>query len=62
MKLILITALGLLAVGYVARLVMSVRRTRISASREPYRDDRWRPTPLQTLIGFVTNFFCNGKT
>ncbi|MHC4407066.1 MAG: sulfite exporter TauE/SafE family protein [Planctomycetota bacterium] len=57
MKLILITALGLLAVGYVARLVMNVRRTRIIASQEPGTDDRWRPTPLQTLIGFVTNFF-----
>ena len=56
MKLILITALGLLAVGYVARLVMSVRRTR-SVATELGSGNSWRPTPLQTLIGFVTNFF-----
>ena len=56
MKFALIIALGVLAVGYVAVLVMGVRRTR-RAPKEPSTDDRWLPTPLQTLIGFVTNFF-----
>ncbi|MCP5115512.1 MAG: anion permease, partial [bacterium] len=57
MKLTLIAALGLLAAGYVAVLVTSVRRTHSSAPKEPGTDDRWVPTPLQALIGFVTNFF-----
>jgi uncharacterized membrane protein YfcA len=36
---------------------MNVRRTRSIVTKEPGADDRWLPTPLQTLIGFVTNFF-----
>ncbi len=56
MKLTLIVALGLLAVGYVAVLVMSVRQTP-KAPKEPGTDARWLPNRLQTLIGFVTNFF-----
>ncbi len=56
MKSALIVALGVLAAGYVAVLVMSVRRAR-RAPQEPGTEDRWLPTPLQTLIGFVTNFF-----
>ena len=53
MKLLLTAALVLLAVGYLVRLVMSVRQARNSSDAET----PWRPTPLQTLIGFVTNFF-----
>ena len=57
MKFTLIAALVLLAVVYVSVLVMSVRRTRTTAPQEPGRDGSWLPTPLQALIGFVTNFF-----
>lgn len=53
----LIGALVLLAVGYVTVLVLNVRRTRSGALKERGTDDSWLPTPLQTLIGFVTNFF-----
>ncbi len=57
MKVTLIAALVLLAVFYVAVLVRTVRRTRATAPAEPGGDERWLPTPLQALIGFVTNFF-----
>ncbi len=56
MKFALIVALGVLAVGYVAVLVMSVRRTRRTLDG-PGKDDSWLPTSRHTLIGFVTNFF-----
>ncbi|SMP79080.1 hypothetical protein SAMN06265222_12910 [Neorhodopirellula lusitana] len=54
MKFLLIVALGVLTLGYVAVLVMSVRRERLMAKEAP---DNWLPTPLNMLIGFVTNFF-----
>ncbi|WP_404307618.1 sulfite exporter TauE/SafE family protein [Neorhodopirellula lusitana] len=54
MKFLLIVALGVLTLGYVVVLVMSVRRERLMAKGSP---DNWLPTPLNTLIGFVTNFF-----
>ena len=57
MKFTLIAALVLLAVVYLSVLVMSVRRRRTTAPQEPGRDGSWLPTPLQALIGFVTNFF-----
>ncbi len=55
MKLILIGALGVLALGYLTVLVTSVRRSRYTATEAASSD--WLPTPLETLIGFVTNFF-----
>jgi uncharacterized membrane protein YfcA len=56
-KLALLAALGVLALGYVAVLIMGVRRARLAATAELGSDGRWQPTPLQALIGFVTNFF-----
>ncbi len=56
MKIVLMTSLGLLAAGYVAVLATSIRRTH-SLSQGSGADKRWLPTPAQTLIGFVTNFF-----
>jgi len=56
MKIALIIALGVLAVGYVTVLVMSVRRIR-RAPDGPGNDHRWLPTFRHLLIGFVTNFF-----
>ena len=57
MKRALIAALCLLAVAYIVVLVKSIRRARNSAPEGLSSDDRWLPTPLQSLIGFVTNFF-----
>jgi uncharacterized membrane protein YfcA len=56
LKLILIVALGLLAIGYVALLAISVSRRR-NSDNEFGTDARRLPNRLQTLIGFVTNFF-----
>ncbi len=65
----LIVVLVVLAVGYIAVLVMGVRRTRRGVPEEHGSHEghslpdesgtavRWLPTRLQTLIGFVTNFF-----
>ncbi len=49
--------LGVLALGYVAVLVMGVRRARRDPPAELGAGSRWQPTPLQALVGFVTNFF-----
>ena len=57
MKFTLTAALVLLAVMYVSVLVMSIRGTRRTAPDDPSTDNRWLPTLLQVLIGFVTNFF-----
>lgn len=57
MKLALILVLGVSTLAYVAVLVMGVRRARRESSAELAGEDRWHPTPQQTLIGFVTNFF-----
>lgn len=57
MKHALITLLVLIAIGYALVLALGVRRAR-SASPEQFPETgRWLPTPLQWLIGFVTNFF-----
>jgi uncharacterized membrane protein YfcA len=58
MKLILLVTLGVLALGYLAVLVIAVRRSR-SISMDYYAtgNSQWRPTPLHSAIGFVTNFF-----
>jgi uncharacterized membrane protein YfcA len=57
MKFALIATHVLLAIVYASVLVMRVLRTRRTVPGEPSTDDRWLPTPLQALIGFVTNFF-----
>jgi uncharacterized membrane protein YfcA len=56
-KHLLISVLVLMAIGYVAVLVVGVRRARREAPEEPGSGGRWLPTPLQSAIGFVTNFF-----
>jgi uncharacterized membrane protein YfcA len=57
MKFTLIATLVTLAAMYMSVLVMSVRGTGRTVPEEPVTDDRWLPTPLEALIGFVTNFF-----
>ncbi len=57
MKPILIAGLVLLAVAYVAVLVTGVRKARRRSADESEADGPWLPSALQTLIGFVTNFF-----
>lgn len=62
MKNTLVVMLALLAVGYIVVLVLGVRRNRSvdssdKSSTEHSTANRWLPTPLQSLIGFVTNFF-----
>ena len=57
MKPILIAGLAVLAVAYMAVLVSGVRRARREPADELGADGRWQPSALQTLIGFVTNFF-----
>ena len=57
MKPILIAGLVLLAVAYVVVLVTGVRKARRRSADESEADGRWMPSALQTLIGFVTNFF-----
>ena len=49
--------LGVLAVGYAVVLFMDVRRARRDSPADLGAVSRWQPTPLQALIGFVTNFF-----
>lgn len=51
------SALCLFTAGYLAVLVTAVRRGRGAVSGEPVARGHWRPTPLQLLIGFVTDFF-----
>ena len=57
MKPTLIAGLALLAVAYMAVLVTGVRKARRKSADELGADGRWQPSALQTLIGFVTNFF-----
>jgi uncharacterized membrane protein YfcA len=57
MKPALTAGLVLLAVAYVAVLVTAVRGARRKSADEPGADGRWQPSALQSLIGFVTNFF-----
>ncbi len=57
MKPILIAGLALLAVAYMVVLVTGVRSARRKSADEFGADGRWQPSALQTLIGFVTNFF-----
>ena len=55
MKLVLITTLTVLTVGYAVAFARHVGPRHDS---NPARGRRvWLPTPLQALIGFVTNFF-----
>jgi uncharacterized membrane protein YfcA len=57
MKSTLIVVLSFLAAAYMAVLVLGIRRARRDSTAELGEDGRWQPSPLQTLIGFVTNFF-----
>ena len=54
----LLTALGVLTVGYIAAWTKLVRATRSRPDRgqAPDTDTRF-PTPLQVFVGFATNFF-----
>ena len=53
MKLILVVALCILALLYIVVLGWNARRS----GQGLELDNRWRPSPHQLLIGFVTNFF-----
>ncbi|MEM7234109.1 MAG: sulfite exporter TauE/SafE family protein [Planctomycetota bacterium] len=54
MKTALLATLAVLAVGYAVVLVVGIRRF---VPAKDGSDARWVPTWLDTLIGFVTNFF-----
>jgi uncharacterized membrane protein YfcA len=56
MKLVLLVSLGVLALGYMAVLVMAVRRSRTN-SQQATGNWQWLPTELHMAIGLVTNFF-----
>ena len=56
MKLVLITSLGLLAVWFMAVVVISIRRS-VEKHKDLASDAGLVPNRLETLIGFVATFF-----